>query len=133
MRSVRRREHFMPKDIPKRVFAVVVFCALIAFFLGLYIARFLSDMVAPYLVFGVEAARQGIKVTGGDGRHTIEFSNGAMIHGLKILPVLGVWAFLCAVFMLGLWFIFLRIAARLVRRRDAGFADDVVHFWKFER
>ena len=124
---------FMPKDIPKRVFAVVASCALIAFFSALPIARFLSDAVAPYLVFGLSAAHEGIKVTGGDGRHTIEFSNGAMIHGLRILPVLAVWAVLCAIFMLGFWFLLLRVAGWLVRGRDADFADDVIHFWKCER
>ncbi len=122
----------MPKnDIPRRVFAVVAGCALIAFFSTLPIGRYLTKLVAPYLVFGLSAAREHIRVTAVT-RHTVEFSNGIMVHGLRMLPVEGAWMIFCAVFMLGLWFLLLRIAAWFIRRGDAAFADDVIHFTKFE-
>jgi len=122
----------MPKDIPKRVFAVVAGCALIAYISGLYIAQYLTNLVAPYLVFGLSAARERIRVTAMT-RYTVEFSNGTMIHGLRMLSVEGAWMIFCATFMLGIWFLLLRIAGWIVRRRNADFADDIIHFWKFEK
>jgi hypothetical protein len=123
----------MTKGIPKRVFLVVAVCAMIAFFSVLPVARFVSDALAPYLVFGLAAGREGIKVTGGDMRHSLEFSNGVIIHGLKIVPVLAVWAILFAVFTLGLWFLLLRTAGWLIRGRNEALANQVIQFWKFEK
>jgi hypothetical protein len=122
----------MPKDIPKRVFAVITSCFLIAGLLTPPVGQYLTDLVAPYLVFGLSAAREHIRVTAMT-RYSVEFSNGIMIHGLRMLPVEGAWMIFCAIFMLGLWFLLLRIAGWFIRRRNADFADDIIHFWKFEK
>jgi thiosulfate reductase cytochrome b subunit len=121
----------MPKEIPRRVFAVVAGCAFIAFGAAWPVAEYLTKLVAPYVVFGLSAAREPIRVTTST-RYTVEFSNGITIHGWRMLPVDGVWMIFCAIFILGLWFLLLRIAGWFIRRRDAAYADDVIHFTKFE-
>jgi hypothetical protein len=100
------------------IFAVVTGCALIAYISGLHIAQYLAKLVAPYLVFGLSALRERIRVTAST-RYTVEFSNGITIHGLGTLPVDGALAILCVIFILGLFFLLLRIAGCFIRRRDA--------------
>jgi len=36
-------------------------------------------------------------------------------------------------FHVALFFLILRIAGWFIRRRNADFADDIIHFWKFEK
>lgn len=121
----------MPKKIPNRVFAVVASCVAIAGISGAQIGQYLTNLAAPYLVFGLLAVRRGIRVTT-ITRYTVEFSNGITIHGLRMLPVEGAWMIFSAILILGLFFLLLRIAGWFIGRRDAAFADDVIHFTKFE-
>jgi hypothetical protein len=116
----------MPKEIPRRVGAVLASCGIVAYFSAWPIVEYLTKFVAPYLVFGLSAAREHVQVTGGT-RYTVEFSNGTMIHGLRMLPVLGAWAVFNVIFILGFWILLLHIAGWFIRKRDPGFAEDVIH------
>lgn len=121
----------MAKQIPRRVLAVVAVCGLVAFASARPIAQYLTGLVAPYIAFGLSAAGERVRVTSMT-RYTVEFSNGVTIHGLRMLPVEGAWGGFSTILILGLFFLLLRIAGWFIRRRDAAFADDVIHFTKFE-
>jgi len=122
--------HVMANTInPKRVLLVVAPVLLATFFLGTSIAGELTKMAAPYLVFG--ARGQGLTVVH-DYRHSVTFSDGTIIRGVRLLPLDLMWGILSAIFVMGLFFLSLRIVARFIRWRDSAFADAVLHFWKLK-
>jgi len=119
--------------IPKRVFAVVGVLVVAAVLLGVYFSTTLAHRLAPYIFFGVGATRtQNITIVE-QHRHYLAFSNGVSLTGRRLLPLDLIWAVLSAIFVLGLFFAFLRFVAFILRRRDPAFADDVLHFQKFAR
>lgn len=49
-----------------------------------------------------------------------------------MLRVQGACIIFSVIFIVGLFLLLLRIAGWVIRKRDAAYADDVVHFTKFE-
>jgi len=112
---------------PKRVLLVLAPLLFASFFLGGSLAAQLTLKAAPYLVFGTGG--RGITVVK-DIRGSTTFSDGTVVHGIRLLPLDLVWIFLTAIFVLGLLFLFVRIAAWLIRRRNPAFANALQHFWR---
>jgi hypothetical protein len=122
----------MSNDVfPKKVFIVGVALMAVAVLLGGHISRVVTEKLAPYVFFGIGEVRdQNITVTV-HYRHSLTFSNGVTVSGLKRLPADLIFGVLAGVFILGFWFAFLRIAALLIRRHNPKFADDLLHFPKY--
>ena len=113
-----------------RVMLVVAPVLFVTFFLGTSLAGKLTGMAAPYLVFG--AGGQNLSVVH-DYRHSVTFSDGTIIRGVRLLPVDLMWGILSTIFVMTLFFLLLRIVAWFIRWRDSAFADAVLHFWKLKK
>jgi len=115
---------------PKRVLLVLAPLLFASFFIGGTLAARLTEKAAPYLVFGTGG--RGLTVVN-DVRGSTTFSNGTVIHGIRLLPLDLAWIFLTAIFVLGLLFVSIRIAAWFIRWRNPAFADALQHFWKLNK
>jgi hypothetical protein len=116
----------------KRALFVVAPVLLVTSFLGVSLAGELTKIAAPYLVFGLGERGQSLSVVE-FGRHAVIFSDGAVVRGLRLLPLDLVWLVLSAIFVVSLFFPFIRIVAWFIRWRDSAFADSVLHFWRLRK
>jgi hypothetical protein len=115
---------------PNRVFLVLAPVLFLAFFVGTSLAAELTRMAAPCLVLGSRG--QGLSVVH-DYHHSVTFSDGTVVRGLRLLPLDLLWGILSTIFVIGLFFLCLRILTWLISRHDPVFADAVLHFWRIKK